>query len=82
MRGSIISMRLPSVAMESTAARRERIARLTVDERVTLALALGRRNIATYASASGLEISLARLTVERRRQARRRVSGSMHRLLQ
>jgi len=74
-------MRRPSVACEALVDRRARIAKLTVDERVALTLALGRRDLETYATASGLDRRAARLAVERRRQSRRRVSASLDALL-
>ena len=74
-------MRLPSVADETISDRRARIAHLTADERVALTLALGRRDLEIYAAASGFDLRAARLEVERRRQARRRVSASMDALL-
>ena len=74
-------MRRPSVADETISDRRARIAHLTADERVALTLALGRRDLEIYAAASGLDLRAARLAVERRRQARRRVSASMDALL-
>lgn len=73
--------RRPSVANESPSERRERMAHLTADERVTRALALGRRDLAIYAAASGIDIEAARLAVERRRQTRRRPSASIDALL-
>jgi hypothetical protein len=70
-------MRRHSVAVESLAERRERVARLTIDERVALALALGRRDLEIYATAKGLDVPTARRAVQRRRQLRRRTSGCM-----
>ena len=79
MRGTIRFMRRPSVADDTPSDRRARVAALTADERV--ALALGRRDLEIYATASGLVLRAARLAVERRRQARRRPSASLDALL-
>ena len=57
-------------------------ANLTPDERVVLALALGRRDLEIYAAANGLDRPSARLAVERRRQSRRRQSSCVDALLQ
>lgn len=56
---------------------RERLARMTPDERVQEALALGRRDIATHAAAHGLEHEEARRRLERAAQAGRRPSRVM-----
>jgi len=56
---------------------RERLARMTPDERVQEALALGQRDIATYAAAHGLDHQEARRQLERAAQAGRRYSRVM-----
>jgi hypothetical protein len=64
----------------ATTDRRRRLA-VTADERVASALALGRRDLEIYGAASGLTAREARVSVERRRQARRRASISLDALL-
>jgi len=70
-------MRRKSVADESARERSERIAALTPDERVALALSLGRRALESYEINGGLTAGDARRDVERRRQRRRRPSAVM-----
>lgn len=74
-------MRPASVATAFDADRRLRIAAMTANERVALALELGRWNFEAYAAAHGLERRAARRAVERRRQSRRRPSACMDALL-
>jgi hypothetical protein len=73
--------RRASVATESSAERRSRIALLTVEERVARTFELGRRDLALYASANGLDGETARRTLQRRRQSRRRPSACIEALL-
>jgi hypothetical protein len=56
-------------------------AALRPDERVARALALGERDVATYAAAARLTPADARRAVERRRQARRRRSDVLRGLV-
>jgi hypothetical protein len=56
---------------------RDRLARMTPDERVQEALALGQRDIAAYAAAHGLDHLEARRQLERAAQAGRRYSRVM-----
>ena len=56
---------------------RERLARMTPDERVQEALALGQRDIAAYAAAHGVDHQEARRQLERAAQAGRRYSRVM-----
>jgi hypothetical protein len=74
-------MRRASVA--DTLAREDRLRDklLSASERVMRALALGRRDLAIHAAASGLSPAAARRAVERRRQAGRRASGAVAALL-
>jgi hypothetical protein len=55
---------------------RRRIASLTAAERVAAALALGRRDVAAFRLAAGLDEREAIRQLERRRQAGRRASRS------
>ena len=74
-------MRRRSVAQEDLIAKRARVAAQTADERVEKALELGRRDIAIFAEAAGIEPRSARILIERRRQSRRRASACMAALL-
>jgi len=74
-------MRRRSVAQEDLTARRARTAARTADERVEKAMELGRRDVAIFAEAAGIEPRTARILIERRRQARRRASACMDALL-
>jgi hypothetical protein len=56
---------------------RERLARMTVQERVHEALALGQTAIATYAAAHGLDLQAAQKRLERAAQAGRCLSPVM-----
>jgi hypothetical protein len=73
--------RRASVANDSPAECRERVAALTPDQRVARTFELGRRHLELYAAASGHHIAAARLELERRRQSRRRPSASLDALL-
>jgi hypothetical protein len=55
----------------------DRLARLTPDERVQEALALGQRDIAAYAAAHGVDLREARQQLERAAQVGRRYSRVM-----
>jgi hypothetical protein len=55
----------------------ERLARMTPEERLQEALALGQRDIAAYAAAHGVEPQEARRQLERAAQAGRRFSRVM-----
>lgn len=70
-------MRRKSVVDEFTRHQRERIAAMTPDQRVALALSLGRRDLEAYAAAQGMTAAEARRDIERRRQRRRRPSRVM-----
>jgi hypothetical protein len=74
-------MRRASVANGLAREDRAREARLSAAERVARALALGRRDLAIHAAASGLSLAAARRGVERRRQAGRRMSRALDSLL-
>lgn len=74
-------MRRPSVAQDTASERRRRFEGLSTDERMALALELGRRHLTAYAEANGLTVTDARALLERRRQARRRPSASIEALL-
>jgi hypothetical protein len=74
-------MRRPSVADGLAREDRDRDRLLSASERVMHALALGQRDLALHAAASGLSPAAARRVVERRRQAGRRASGAIDALL-
>jgi hypothetical protein len=74
-------MRRRSVAEELRSAERARVAALSPEARVRLALELGRRSLESFAAREGLSLEAARATLERRRQARRRRSRCLEDLL-
>ena len=74
-------VRRASVADDSSDERRAGTARTTADERAALALDLGRRHLAIYADAHGIDRQEALLRLQRRRQARRRPSACIEALL-
>lgn len=74
-------MRRPSVAQEDIRERRRRLHALTPDDRIALALDLGRRHLIVYAEAQGLTLLDAQKILDRRRQARRRTSACLEALL-
>ena len=74
-------MRRRSVAEELRSAERARVAALSPEARVRLALELGRRSLESFAAREGLSLEVARAKLERRRQARRRRSRCLEDLL-
>ncbi len=74
-------MRRWSVAGELRSEERARIAALSAEARVQLALELGRRSLESFAARAVLSLESARATLERRRQARRRPSRCLEDLL-
>jgi hypothetical protein len=75
-------MRKPSVADESVRAEREAVLALSPTQRVALALRLGARSLASYASRKGIELPAARRELERQRQSQRRPSACIEALLE
>lgn len=61
------------VAEAIRADQRERLAKLTPEQRIQLAFALGRRDIRIYASARGISCAEARRELRRREQRARAV---------
>ncbi|MCC6849784.1 MAG: hypothetical protein IT294_14865 [Deltaproteobacteria bacterium] len=74
-------MRRRSVTQDDLIVKRARIAARTADERVEKALERRRQNVAIFAGAARSEPRTARISIERRRPARRRASASMDALL-
>jgi hypothetical protein len=65
------------VAARMRQEQRERLARMTAQERLQEALALGQNAIATYAAAHGLDLQAAQKRLEHAAQAGRRFSRVM-----
>lgn len=74
-------MRRASVVQDSIDRQRAATNLLTADERADLSLDLGRRHVAVYAEANGIDRDEALARLQRRRQARRRPSACIEALL-
>lgn len=61
------------VSTASKAAQREEILKLSPDERVELALALGRRDVEIYAEGHGISVAEARAVLRANKERIRRV---------
>jgi hypothetical protein len=74
-------MRRPSVADELVVLQRQDVASLSPEDRVRLALELGRETLELLRSGRGLSLEEARVAHERQRQSRRRPSACIEALL-
>src|SRR4051812_840186 len=73
--------RVSSVARQLRDEDRERVRRMTGEERLAEALAMGTTAIAQYAAAHGIDTEEARRRLERSGQAGRRVSRVMREII-
>ncbi|HYU32266.1 MAG TPA: hypothetical protein VEW48_08885 [Thermoanaerobaculia bacterium] len=72
---------MKSVADDLRAELREEINRLSIDERLELALRLGEESLELFRQANGLDRETALRVLQRRRQAGRRPSKCMSELI-